>query len=105
MSECYKIALIALLVSAGHESPAQQSDATRRLLERNDMFEPAIIEVAENVFTAIGYQVSTNTMIVGDDGVIIIDPGQLVAGANFLERKIDRNLFIVPHAEIGVGDG
>ena len=60
---------------------AQQSEATRRLLERNEMFEPAIIKVAENVYTAIGYQVSTNTMIVGDDGVIIIDPGQQVGGA------------------------
>ena len=44
---------------------AQQSEATRRLLERNEMFEPAIVEVAENVYSAIGYQVSANTMIVG----------------------------------------
>ena len=37
---------------------AQQSPATQRLLERNEMFEPQIIQVAENVYTAIGYQVS-----------------------------------------------
>ena len=43
----------------------QQSAATQRLLERNKMFEPAIVQVAENVYTAIGYQVSANTMIVG----------------------------------------
>ena len=73
--------LVLLLVFAGHEALAQQSEATRRLHERNEMFEPAIIEVAENVYTAIGYQVSANTMIVGEDGVIIIDPGQQVAGA------------------------
>ena len=48
------------------------------------MLEPAIIEVAENVHTAIGYQVSANTMIVGDNGVIIIDPGQVVAGPRHL---------------------
>ena len=60
---------------------AQPSDATQRLLDRNDMFEPAIIPVAENVYTAIGYQVSANSMIVGEDGVIIVDPGQQVAGA------------------------
>jgi uncharacterized sulfatase len=59
---------------------AQQSEATLRLLERNKMFEPQIFEVADNVYTALGYQVSTNTMIVGDDGVIIIDPGQQMAG-------------------------
>jgi uncharacterized sulfatase len=45
------------------------------------MFEPDIVEVAENIYTAVGYQVSTNTMIVGEDGVIIIDPGQQVAAA------------------------
>ena len=69
---------------------AQQSEATRRLLERNEMFEPAIIEVAENVYTAIGYQVSANTMIVGDDGVVIVDPGQQVAGARLLRAEFER---------------
>ena len=51
------------------------SDATKRLLERNKMFEPQIIRVADNVFVASGFQVSTSAMIVGDDGVIIVDPG------------------------------
>ncbi|MDG2087488.1 MAG: alkyl/aryl-sulfatase [Arenicellaceae bacterium] len=54
------------------------------------MFEPAIIEVAENVYTAIGYQVSANTMIVGDDGVIIIDPGQQVAAARRVRAEFER---------------
>ena len=39
------------------------------------MFAPKIIKLADNVYSAVGYQVSTNTMIIGDDGVIIIDPG------------------------------
>ncbi len=69
---------------------AQQSEATARLLARNEMFEPAIIEVADNVYTAIGYQVSTNTMIVGDDGVIIIDPGQQLAGARQVRAEFER---------------
>ena len=69
---------------------AQDSDATQRLLERNRMFEPAIVEVAENVYTAIGYQVSANTMIVGDDGVIIIDPGQQVAGAAQVRAEFEK---------------
>ncbi len=79
-----------LLVFAGHEALAQQSEATRRLHERNEMFDPAIIEVAENVYTAIGYQVSANTMIVGDDGVIIIDPGQQIAGAEQVRAEFAR---------------
>ena len=69
---------------------AQDSDATQRLLERNRMFEPAIIEVAENVHTAIGYQVSANTMIVGDDGVIIIDPGQQAAVAAQVRAEFEK---------------
>jgi uncharacterized sulfatase len=81
MPRFYFLTLATLIAFTGHEALAQQSDATRRLLERNEMFEPAIIEVADNVYTAIGYQVSANTMIVGADGVIIIDPGQQIAGA------------------------
>ena len=60
---------------------AQPSEATKRLQERNKMFEPAVIQVAENVYTAIGYQVSANSMIVGDGGVIIVDPGQMPSAA------------------------
>jgi alkyl sulfatase BDS1-like metallo-beta-lactamase superfamily hydrolase len=53
----------------------QPSEATQRLLERNKMFDEQINEVSENVFVATGYTVSANSMIVGTDGVIIIDPG------------------------------
>lgn len=71
-----KTFLILLMLSSGPLSWAQApSEATQRLLERNDMFEPQIVEVAKNVFAAVGYQVSTSAMIVGDDGIIIIDPG------------------------------
>ncbi|SVC21060.1 uncharacterized protein METZ01_LOCUS273914, partial [marine metagenome] len=63
-----------------------QSEATKRLISRLEMFSPRIVEVATNVYTAIGYQVSANTMIVGEDGVIIIDPGQ---APRFAEPVID----------------
>jgi uncharacterized sulfatase len=75
---------------AGQTTLAQQSDATQRLLERNRMFEPAIIQVAEDVYTSIGYQVSTNSMIVGDGGVIIIDPGQQVGAARAVRAEFQR---------------
>jgi len=68
----------------------QQSEATRRLLERNEMFAPRIIQVAENVYTAIGYQVSTNTMIVGDDGLVIIDPGMMVPAARQVRAEFEQ---------------
>ena len=66
------LTLIPLLIATSFS----QSPATKRLLERNKMFQPDIVEAASNVYTAIGYQVTANSMIVGDDGVIIIDPGQ-----------------------------
>ncbi|MEM9403859.1 MAG: alkyl sulfatase dimerization domain-containing protein [Pseudomonadota bacterium] len=70
--------LLALVLSAGMscQTNAQEpSDATQRLLARNATFVPRIEQVADNVHVAVDYQVSTNSMIVGDDGVIIIDPG------------------------------
>ena len=73
LSACLSVAALTL--------SAQPSEATKRLQERNKMFEPAVIQVAENVYTAIGYQVSANSMIVGDDGLIIVDPGQMPSAA------------------------
>jgi alkyl sulfatase BDS1-like metallo-beta-lactamase superfamily hydrolase len=65
-----------LFLSLCAQSLAQEpSEETQRLLERNQMFEPQIIQVADNVYAALGYQVSTSAMIVGDDGIIIVDPG------------------------------
>ncbi len=73
-------ASLLLAVASVTDASAQSSEATRRLLERNEMFTPQVIEVAPNVYTAIGYQVSANSMIVGTDGVVIVDPGQQVSG-------------------------
>jgi len=82
--------VVVLFLVGGPQTFAQQSEATQRLLERNNMFEPEIIQVAENVYTAIGYQVSANSMIVGDDGVIIVDPGQQVTGARTVRAEFER---------------
>jgi alkyl sulfatase BDS1-like metallo-beta-lactamase superfamily hydrolase len=82
--------VVILILIAGQQSFAQQSEATQRLLERNSMFEPEIIKVAKNVYTSIGYQVSANSMIVGDDGVIIIDPGQQVPAARSVRAEFEK---------------
>ena len=73
--------LSACLAATALVLSAQPSEATKRLQERNKMFKPTVIQVAENVYTAIGYQVSANSMIIGDDGVIIVDPGQMPTAA------------------------
>ncbi len=61
---------------------AQESPATKRLLARHAAeFNEDVVRVADNVYTAIGYTVSANSMIVGEDGVVIIDPGQMVSAS------------------------
>lgn len=52
-----------------------ESSLTRQLQERNQEFERDIIQVSPNIYTAVGYGVSTVSMIVGTDGVIIVDTG------------------------------
>ncbi len=66
----------------------QPSEATIRLLERSKMFEPQLIKVTENVYAAVGYQVSTNGFIIGKDGIIVIDPGQLISGAQNFNKVL-----------------
>jgi len=84
----FRICTVLLLTVA--VTFAQQSDATKRLLERNKMFDPKIIKVAENVYTAIGYQVSANSMIIGDDGIVIVDPGQQIPGARKVRQAFEK---------------
>jgi uncharacterized sulfatase len=66
---------------------SEDSPATLRLKQRNREFEPEIIRVAEDVYTAIGYTVSANSMIVGETGVIIIDPGQTISGSRRVREE------------------
>ena len=49
------------------------TDAEKLLLAREAEFAQGVIEVAEGVYTAVGFGVSTSSMIVGADGVIVID--------------------------------
>ncbi len=47
--------------------------ALQMLQDQERQFEQGVIEVAPNVFTAVGYHGANTSMIVGDDGVIIVD--------------------------------
>ena len=49
------------------------TEAERLLEARQAEFAQAVIEVADGVYTAVGFGVSASSMIVGDDGLIIID--------------------------------
>ena len=52
---------------------AAATEAERLLAARGAEFAQDVIEVTEGVYTAVGFGVSTSTMIVGDDGVVIVD--------------------------------
>lgn len=67
------ITLTATVALAG--AVAQDSEATKRLKALNPEFREDIVRVADNVYTAVGYTVSNVSMIVGDDGIIIVDTG------------------------------
>lgn len=56
---------------------SEQTAATRQLIERNKEFTNEIIQLAPNVYTASGYDASNITMIIGDNGVILIDAGMI----------------------------
>lgn len=81
------ITIIGLLAFVNLQA---QSPATQRLLERNKILGPQVIKVADNVYTALGYSASTNSMIIGDDGVIIIDPGQLPPLAQQVRAEFEK---------------
>ncbi|MEM6980644.1 MAG: alkyl/aryl-sulfatase [Planctomycetota bacterium] len=49
--------------------------AERRLRDQARHFDEKIVATAENVFTAVGYSVSNVSMVVGKNGVVIIDTG------------------------------
>lgn len=50
-----------------------------RLTEHSNTMEQKIYQTGENVFCAVGYGLSYPVMIVGEDGIIILDPGETIA--------------------------
>ena len=63
-------ALAWLLNSA---ATAQESTATKLLKARNAEFREEVIKVTDGVYVAVGFGVSPSSMIVGTDGIIIVD--------------------------------
>lgn len=45
-----------------------------KLTEHSQKMVPGVYQVADNVYLAYGYALTSPAMIVGDDGVIIVDP-------------------------------
>ena len=56
---------------------AEDSEATELLKARSAHLEPMITKVSDSVYTASGYSPANISMIVGTDGVVIVDTGML----------------------------
>ncbi|QDT48673.1 alkyl/aryl-sulfatase [Symmachiella dynata] len=66
---------------------AQENAATQKLTEQSKQFEEQIIKVADNVYAAIGFSVSNVSMIVGDDGLVIVDTGLTLDDASRIMQE------------------
>jgi alkyl sulfatase BDS1-like metallo-beta-lactamase superfamily hydrolase len=60
---------------------AQDDTATQRLTEQSKQFDEKVVQVADNVYTAVGFSVSNVSMIIGNDGVVIVDTGMMLDDA------------------------
>jgi len=70
-----KLWLPVVLLCTSFVSVAQDTEAESTLRARSTEFEKQIVTVAPGVFTALGYSPANSSMVVGHDGVIIIDTG------------------------------
>ncbi len=84
MTRLTPLLALTLLFSA---SVVAQDSPTDRLTKQNEQFEEQIVQVADNVHVAVGYCVSNVSMIVGDDGVVIIDTGMMVDAAEKIANE------------------
>lgn len=63
------------------------TEETKLLIERNKEFRKEIIKIAPNVYTASGYDASNITMIIGDNGVVLIDAGKFTNNSAEVYRE------------------
>lgn len=68
---------LALLCPFATMTAQERNPETEILLSRNKEFKEEIVKLADNVYTAVGYDVSNIAMIIGEDGVVLIDAGMI----------------------------
>lgn len=71
------LSICMMVFLSGHLLAQSVTPQTKMLESRNSEFREEILKLADNVYTAVGYDVSNITMIVGTDGVILIDAGMI----------------------------
>ncbi len=92
------IATLCLLVTAAGiasgQTQVEPDMALQMLNAQQQQFEKGVVKVADNVYTAIGFHGANTTMIVGTDGVIIVDtlfgPTSAAQAADAFRRYSDK---------------
>lgn len=80
---------LVLSLSVAASAIAQESP-TERLTRQNEQFQEQIIKVADNVHVAVGYSVSNVSMIVGEEGVVLVDTGMMGESAEKIAEEFRR---------------
>ena len=75
ISFLWPLLTVTLLAISPLAAQGNETEATKLLKARSAEFREQVVEVAQGVYVAVGYTVSNVGMVVGDDGVIIIDTG------------------------------
>ena len=68
------LTLLILLTSVVTATTQAQSNAAmKKLQEQAKHFEQRVVQLTENVYVAVGFHGANTSMIVGNDGIIIVD--------------------------------
>lgn len=79
--------LIAVALAA-NTAYSQETEATRLLKEQNQEFTPPeIIQLNKNVYVAVGYDGSNASMVIGEQGVVIIDALRALGAAEMVAKE------------------
>ena len=84
------LAVVVASISLTADVSGADSPATAKLRHQARQFPEKIVQVAEGVYTAVGISVSNVSMIVGDDGVIIVDTGMDLPRAEKIARRFQQ---------------
>ena len=60
------------------------------LFEHSKEFEKDLIQVNKNIYVAIGYGLANSIMIIGKDGVIIVDVLESIEGASVVKKEFNK---------------
>ena len=65
---------LTLVTGSAYAGTQVEPDLALKMLnQQNELFDQQVVKVADNVFTAVGYHGANTSMIVGTDGLIIVD--------------------------------